>query len=231
LERGFHVVFVLRQPVDLVASARLGDRGAILNTGWAVNPRVTVLEMVRQWRKSVAMAVLAARHPRAHLVRYERLVRWPGAWNALCGWLGLEAVPPERLLSGPSGDWAGDWAGNSSFGPLRGLSATPIGRGALLPSSVAAFVRAATAPEQRWLGYERGHPDFIPYNGEAEIDPEHAPGASTAAVQSEREATRRRLLTEGSIGDDAAYRWFLHPLVHSELRRAWVTEEGPIPSG
>jgi hypothetical protein len=220
LERRFQVVFLLRDPLDLVASARLGDRGTALNTGWALNARVSVLEMVRQWRKSVALALLTAGHPRARVIRYERFVRSPAVWDGLCRWLGLFALPLERALAADASSPQG-WAGNSSFGPLRGLSTSPIGRGALLPARVREFVRAATAPERRMLGYERGRPGLLPYESACEIDLEHVPDEETGAVEWEREATRRRLLSVERLPAEDAYRFFIHPEVHRRLHKAW----------
>jgi hypothetical protein len=211
LARGFYVLFVIRDPLDLVASARLGRHG------WALNRRVSVLEMVRQWRKSVALAITTAHDAKARIVRYEDLVARPEAWSEICRWLDIDALQAVDLLRA-----RGSWTGNSSFGPLVGLSREPVGRGARLAPELAAFVRAATAPERAWLGWERERPGLVPYRPEAEIDPERAPEASLAALESDRESRRRELLAFAVIPPRTAERWFVSALAHRQLHRVWA---------
>jgi hypothetical protein len=209
--RGFRVLFVLRDPLDVIASARLGDHG------WALNARVGVLEMLRQWRKSVALAITTASDAAARVLRYEDLVTRPEAWSEVCEWLHIDAVPAADLLRTDE-----SWTGNSSFGPLQGLSPVPIGRGARLAPPVAAFVRAATAPERAWLGYELERPSLLPYTREAEVDSGRILGAKTGAMESARESTRRTLLASTELDARTAERWFVSAEAHRQLHSAWA---------
>jgi hypothetical protein len=95
---------------------------------------------LRNWRLSVGLArAHAARWPdRYRAVRYEDLVRDPaGTLRALCAFAGV-AYEPGMMALDAYPDLV-ERKGNSSFGPLEGVSTAPIGRfhGALPPRAIA----------------------------------------------------------------------------------------------
>lgn len=140
------VMVIIRDPRDVAASLyeRRGEQfiGA---------PR-PILWMVRQWRKSVAYAHQLQGHELVKVVRYEDIVRGPG--SCLADWAGwLQTAPPltgnetiEKSLA--------QWPGNSSFGPVNGVSAQSVGRHAdVLPPSLRETIEALCYAEMTAFGY------------------------------------------------------------------------------
>jgi len=149
LKAGTRVIQVLRDPRDVVASV-FGPRGADY-----AGPRLPLLFVLRQWRKSVAFALHHAGHPGFRALRYEDLVTDPDAALApLAGWLGAAPFPP-ALAERPLMEVGGAvWAANSSHGPLDGVSAARIGIGErMLSPDILGEIETLCAPEMRCLGY------------------------------------------------------------------------------
>lgn len=139
LDRGFYCAIILRDPRDVLASLNHG-RGQ--DYGGALKP---TLFNVRNWRKSVAIALAMNDHPRFRVLRYEDLVADPArALEHLSAAFHLGDVTVPDLA----------WSGNSSHSEYDGISTASVGAHRdLLPPSVADFVEAASLPELQLLGY------------------------------------------------------------------------------
>ncbi|HEX2122399.1 MAG TPA: sulfotransferase, partial [Thermoanaerobaculia bacterium] len=91
LGRGFRCAIIIRDPRDVVASLNHGRGQAF---GGAIKP---LWFNVRNWRKSVALALSLEGHPQFHWCRYEDLVHDPaGTLGGVAGWLDV-AVDAERV--------------------------------------------------------------------------------------------------------------------------------------
>lgn len=142
LEQKIPVIVIIRDPRDVVASVHLGrgDR--------YVNKNLSVLHIVRSWRKSVAYAIAYRNHPLFHSLRYENLITSTMATlGQITSKLGLSAYPknytPHKLI-----DQSGQiWNGNSSFPKIHQ-------RRASLPPEIQQLIETICAPEMKWLGYD-----------------------------------------------------------------------------
>jgi len=143
------VIHLVRDPRDVYASYRHAAwRGNA--PGWWGRAKARVhghlAWTLRNWRTSVALArQQAAEWPaRYRVVRYEDLVRDPAATlQHLCAFAG---VPYEaRMLALDAYPDLTERQGNSSFGPLEGVSTAPIGRftSVLSPRAIALCERLA----------------------------------------------------------------------------------------
>lgn len=120
LSEGLPVILVIRDPRDVAASLYAPNGAKFAGT-----PR-PILWMVRQWRKSVAYALQLRDHARLKVVRYEDVVRSPE--SCLADWADwLQTAAPyaagETIEKGLD-----QWSGNSSFGPVVGVSEQSVGR-------------------------------------------------------------------------------------------------------
>jgi len=221
LQRGFRCAIILRDPRDIVTSLNHG-RGR--DFGGELKP---TLFNVRNWRKSVAVALAMEGHPRFHWCRYEDLVVSPAErLGGLMNALGLGAVDAPSV-TGEIRDEAGQvWRGNSSHREHRGTGTGSVGSYRdLLPQEVAEYIEAASLPELQLLGYETTltraaatrvlaafrEPYTITRTGMA-VD---ASTPANAAVEGER---LERVM---SGTNPESSRWFLFPQTHTRLREAF----------
>jgi len=142
LEEGFRCAIIIRDPRDVMASLNHG-RGR--EFGGEIKP---TLFNIRNWRKSVGVALSIARGQRFHWCRYEDLVANPvSSLSALATALEID-IDAERAD-------LGNWSGNSSFATHRGVSNGSVGiHRSVLPRAVSAYIEATCLPELRLLGYE-----------------------------------------------------------------------------
>lgn len=151
LSQHMPVVLILRDPRAVVASIHGGRGGDYANAG------LSVLHILRAWRKSVAYAMRFAGEAGFHFMTYEALAQNPAAMlQPLAQSLGLEPFP-DAVLGGKLFTQAGTpWRGNSSF--TRPSGAAPRYR-EVLDAQTLAFIEAVCAPEMAWLGmsYEPCH--------------------------------------------------------------------------
>jgi hypothetical protein len=153
LAEGVSVILVLRDIRDVLTSLKFGSGAAYGNR------ELSVLHIVRQWRKSVAFALELSGSPGFETVRYEHLVAQPRAWlDRLAAQWGIPAAAFAAVES--LRDQEGrEWESNSSFAPVRGVSRESVGRFAEhLPRELLGAVEWLCAPEMRVLGLEpAGH--------------------------------------------------------------------------
>lgn len=219
LGKGVHVVIIVRDPRDMVASLNFSERD---NSTGGDRP---VLYSMRIWRKSVATAIAFEGHPRFHWVRYEDLVAHPQpVMTDLCGFLGLPAFT-EDSLAGPLRDQRGrDWGGNSSFRDQAGVSRSSVGRfGSLLPPAVQSLIETVAAPEMQLLGYAASPPDpaalALYRDPFAEVHAKFPPDYSADPVRVRDELTRLEWLRScEALSDAEARRWFVYPEAYRRLR-------------
>jgi hypothetical protein len=200
LANGVSVILVLRDVRDVVTSLKFGSGSSYVNAG------LSMLHIVRQWRKSVAYALQFSGRLGFEVVRYEELVAQPRPW--------LDGLA-RRLGSPPSADGAlddlrdqegGSWEGNSSFAPVRGVSRESVGRFAeKLPPGWLAAIEALGAPEMRVLG----------------LEPAAAPGAwslpDAPADEMQAEQERLGLIANGRASEAEQRRWFIFPRAYERL--------------
>jgi hypothetical protein len=142
LDRGFHGVIIVRDPRDVVSSLNHGQ-----GRSHAGELKPTLFN-IRNWRKSVTIAMAMQKHARFGWCRYEDLVAGPSRELSR---LGFGAVVPGVLRNADGSAWRG----NSSHVDHDGvsLSSVTIYR-KLLPPGVAAFIEATCLRELEALGYE-----------------------------------------------------------------------------
>lgn len=221
LERGIHVVIIVRDPRDMVASLNFSERD---NSTGRDRP---VLFSMRVWRKSVATALAFEGHPRFRWLRYEDLVASPRTVMAELGeWLGLTDLP-DAVLRGSLRDQRGrEWEGNSSFRDQAGVSRTSVGRFRdILPESVQGFIEAVAAPEMALLGYGASGPvatAMTDYRDPFADVHARFPADYSADPQRMRNELGRlqRLTSRPTLSDEEARRWFVHPKAYRRLREA-----------
>jgi hypothetical protein len=215
LDRGIRCAIIIRDPRDVVASLNHG-RGQ--EFGGEIKP---TLFNVRNWRKSVAIALAMEGRPRFHWLRYEDLVAEPfAAMSGLVAALGIDTFDPERLhdFRGPE---------NSSFRRHGGVTAASVGEYRdLLPLDVTREIEATCLPELQLLGYEtsmsaaeasafiRGFRE--PYATRPDIESDAATPANAAL-----EIERLERLGRGTAGDPRP--WFLHERAARRLREAFTS--------
>jgi hypothetical protein len=221
LGKGIHVVIILRDPRDMIASLNFSERD---NATGRDRP---VLYSIRIWRKSVATALAFEGHPRFRWLRYEDLVAHPlPVMTELGGFLQLPAFP-EDALTGPLRDQRGrDWEGNSSFRGQAGVSRESAGRFRdILPQPVQSMIETVAAPEMVLLGYAASQPvttalthyrdPFVRVHAKFPADY----SADAGRVRDELERLER-LTSQAVLSDDEARRWFVYPEAYRRLREA-----------
>jgi hypothetical protein len=221
LDKGLHVIIIIRDPRDMVASLNFSERDN------ATGRNRPALYSVRIWRKSVATAIAFEEHPRFRWLRYEDLVANPSAvMQELAAFLRLPSYP-QAALSGPLRDQRGDhWEGNSSFRDQAGVAAGSVGQfGRVLPRSVTEMIETIAGPELALLGYAASRHDRA--NLARYSDPfgdVHARFPADYSADPQRlqdEIERLARLEWGSVlPDDEATRWFVYPQVYRRLRDA-----------
>ncbi|QLC22268.1 sulfotransferase [Parasphingopyxis sp. CP4] len=118
LAADYRAILIVRDPRDVAAS--LMSPASLPFTG---DPR-PLLWIVRHWRKSVAYLHEYAADDRVFILRYEDLVADPdGMMTSIAAWIGTE-VPKNSSID----DLLRGWTGNSSQGPVTGISNQLSGR-------------------------------------------------------------------------------------------------------
>lgn len=146
---GFHVVLILRDPRDVLASMR-GGRGEEF-----VGPARPLLHDLRCWRRSAAYALALGDQPRCHVIRYEDLVRRPeGVLGELVEALELEPYPENAFRDGIRDQAGRPWGANSSHGGGLTISTASVGaHRRVFDDSEIAYVETLCWPEMRALGF------------------------------------------------------------------------------
>lgn len=214
LREGVPVALIIRDPRAVVASIH-GGRGANY-----ANAGLSVLHILRSWRKSVAFAIHHAGHPQFHWMRHEQLSLSPGDTLApLARALGLARFP-DAVLQGELVSQDGSrWQGNSSFGaPEAGV---PRYR-QYLDAQTIAFIDTVCGPEMAWLGIA-GELPATAQAIDAFRDP-FQPGCPALAEQDRQaELARLDMIANGHAGNSGAAEaesWFVFSSVRPALHRA-----------
>ena len=221
LEQGVHVLVIVRDPRDVIASLDFNVRE---NRTGSDRP---VLYSMRIWRKSVATALAFERHPRFRWLRYEDLVADPAARMAeVAQFLNLSAFPAGILESRLRDQRGRDWPGNSSFQDQARVSTASVGRFRhTLPAAVQSMIESVAAPEMTALGYA-GSPfraDAITqYQDPFETIHGNFPADYSADPARHRSEVDRwsHLSGETPLSDEQARLWFLYPETYRKLRHA-----------
>jgi hypothetical protein len=228
IAEGVSTILVVRDIRDVLTSLKLGGGGTYGDSA------LPVLHIVRQWRKSVAFALEFAGRPGFELVRYEELVAHPYA--------SLERLAERMHCESPAAGTIGEirdqegreWEGNSSFGPVQGISRDAVGRFAdRLPPTWAAAVESLCAPEMRAMG-------LAPTAG-GDIDDRHLAEtveraanemdlvgpAESLAEELAAERERARMIVDGDAAEREQRRCFIFPGAYRRLAQAAAA---PLPA-
>lgn len=140
------VIHILRDPRAIIASNRKSSTGAY-----------PVLFLIRQWRKSVALALKNAGRNGFLQLGYEDIVSQPReAFTAMCNHIGV-AFHPNVTDGSKYVDGAGEpWQQNSSHGTSATINKEYMERWrTVLPEDEIAIIEWLCGPEMDALGYER----------------------------------------------------------------------------
>jgi hypothetical protein len=221
LARGFRCAIILRDPRDIVTSLNHGNGR---DFGGELKP---TLFNVRNWRKSVAVALAMEGHPRFHWCRYEDLVVNPAEkLGRLMNALGLGAVDVS-CLTGEIIDAVGQvWRGNSSHREHRSTGTGSLGtHHHVLPHEVAEYIEAASLPELQLLGYyttltrAAATRVLAAFREPYVITRTGMEGDAITPANAAVEAERLERVTSGTDSESSS--WFLFPQVHTRLRQAF----------
>lgn len=216
--RGHAGVIIIRDPRDVVASTHFQQRGRY--TG----DRRPVLSTIRQWRKSVALALELEGSDRFAWIRYEDLVRDAGATlNEVSERIGAGTYPEELLTSELRDQEGRIWEANTSFAMASRVQPSSVSSHERhVPDQVSAYVETLCLPEMRTLGYRpRLVDDFDPELVRAYADPFEAthrkfePGYSSDPGRVRAEIARWAAFAEPPDSEAELRSLFIS-------RRAWV---------
>jgi hypothetical protein len=222
LERGWRGLIILRDPRDVLASLNAG-RGA-LHGG---SPKPTLLNL-RNWRKSVAIALALEGRSGFAWIRYEDLVSSTAATlDSVAHALEIDAIPwrPGESVRDHRGQ---PWPANSSHHDFQEVSAASVGMWRdVLPRHVSEYTEAVCLPELKALGYPA---ELELRNAPAIVAAFHEPypvargpligySEKPSRVASEIERLDRVLATPGHD----SVRWFHAARTHDVLRQAVLT--------
>lgn len=147
-ENGYKIIFVIRDPRDVIASMNCG-KGA-QHVG-AIRP---TLYNLRIWRKSVAYALHLSELQKALYLKYEDLVNNPQLIiKRIMSWLGVNNpnMNPYEKLHDQNGE---QWKGNSSFSNDSTISNKSVERyKELLPTSLIDYINSVCSIEMNTLKY------------------------------------------------------------------------------
>ena len=144
LAHDISITLIIRSPLEVVRSIRFDHSSKY------VNSLMSLVHIIRSWRKSVAYAIQYANHTRFNFVLYEDLVHQPlDTLNGVTKNLGLESFSNESITH-PILDQSGKlWQGNSSFKRPNAFVQEQCDE---LSEHLIKFVSATCAPEMNWLG-------------------------------------------------------------------------------
>lgn len=219
LSRGFAGIVILRDPRDLIASLSRGRASEFTGR------RKPTLFNIRNWRKSVAIALHLEREEGFVCIRYEDLCAEPvRELNRVASVLGIGSFD-ERAVAGELRDQQGRvWAGNSSHAPRALVSSSSVGTFAQhLSPDVVRYVEATCLPELVALGYTVS----LDADGARDVihtfrDPEPLERAELRSyldhdARAREELRRLELLQQAGVDDARAY--FVFDDVRDRLAR------------
>jgi hypothetical protein len=224
LDAGVRVALVVRDPRAVVASLNASG-----GRRWTGDVRPTI-QNVRNWRKSVAVALHLAGRDDFATLRYEDLCRSPFAQlDRLTELVELEPFARDAFTDGIAAQDGEPWRSNSSRGEMSFVSTASLDDWTReLPAQAVAYVEATCRPELVRLGYELSTSAdersaalkryAEPWSIERDdVDPSLSGRDDVLAAERERLA----LLDDSralSAGEERA--WFLFPGVRARLTQA-----------
>ncbi len=143
LQAGIPVFLIIRDPRSVVASIH-GGSGSMY-----ASRTLSVLQIARSWRKSVAYAIAHLDNPLFHLLRYEQLGHDAVAvLQPLARALKLDLFPDSVIAGELYSQDGSKWFGNSSFEQSTHMAS---GYEGVLDRQTVAFLDAVCGPEMAWL--------------------------------------------------------------------------------
>lgn len=214
LHHGCPVVLIIRDPRAIVASIHNRQRATY------ANKKLSVLHILRCWRKSVAYAIRYAEHPQFHLVRYEQLIHSLGdTLQPLTQALNLSPFPSEILHGDLRSQDGTLWNGNSSFDSYMEQTSRYQ---KLLDLRTIEFVDTFCDAEMNWLGI--AHEPKTPAKViEAFREPFQIEKPVLSSDEKKMELTRLSMITEkheASISEEEAELWFIFAVAHQVLHQS-----------
>ena len=152
LSAGIKCINIVRDPRDMLASAKLG------NANKYVGEALPTLFELRNWRKSAEFAIDLECNKDFLWIKYEDLILQTNATlERIFDFLALEHYDYDILSEFSGGSY---WAGNSSFGKRDGISSASIGQSRnLFPKRFIEYVEVICHHEMTILGYEHCLPN------------------------------------------------------------------------
>ena len=214
------VILILRDPRDVLLSTNSGDQmGRIRPT----------LYYLRQWRKSVAFALLYRSNPRVLVIKYEDMARHPVKYlSKLADFFEIEPFSDKILETGLVDQKGNLWQGNSNFTIYSGINDRSVGLyRQKLSAEAIRYVETVCFPEMIELGYQcdtvRSIEDL--YQAIQEIRepftitrPDFDPDFSHQPFQLQSERKRiDLLLRDQPEGDDILYKKFIFAEAYESL--------------
>jgi len=235
-QRGVRIVYVVRDPRDMITSLNFRDRDNL--TG----ENRPVLFSIRAWRKSVALALQAEEAGYGTVIRYEDLTtNTAEAMGKVTRFLGLPSLDRGVLEQPIRDQWGKVWGGNSSFEDKRGVSTSSIGTyRRKMPETVIRYVESCCLPEMRLLGYELEFTETFdadalasfrtPFASIHELFPRDYSSEPQRVAQ---EVRRYELLINdrATLSPEDIQRWFLRSAAYSRLRNVMRGSRTEYSSG
>lgn len=205
------VVLILRDPRAVVASIHCGRGGEYANAG------LSVLHILRCWRKSVAYAMRFSGKQGFHWITYEALAQDSAACLQPIA-KSLGAAPfPEAVLSGALMSQDGSaWRGNSSF--TAPDAQNPRFR-TLLDADTIAFIDTLCHAEMQWLGMEHDAQSAQTVLDHFR-DPFQPGNAPLSKEDKQTEHRRLAAVSAAVITPEDAENWCIFPSVQRQLHAA-----------
>lgn len=144
IKNGIKVIHIVRDPRDVISSIKKGDGDKFIGN---VKP---LLFELRNWRKSVQLAIQFQGNPNFMTLNYEDLVQETDkSLLKICDFLKIEAYSPEAFNQGIRTQEGEIWSSNSSFGGVSGaISSSSIGKHKeLLSQGVNEYISTICLPE------------------------------------------------------------------------------------
>jgi len=225
-DHGTKVVFILRDPRDVLTSMNYG-RGE--KYSGKVRP---TLYNLRLWRKSVALAVYLAMQNKALWIRYEDLVTDPYTQIKLVlDYIGLKSISECKWDISIARLDNIVWSGNSSFAEKKGISTGSVGQyQKVLPASLIAYIETVCGPEMSLLNYPLSRspvddPVAMLNQFQEPVCPSHAsvdPEFSLNANRIQEELNRLWLLKRESLPREAES-YFIYSDLWKIFKQSWLS--------
>lgn len=144
MNNGIKVVHIIRDPRDVISSIKKGDGDKFIGN---VKP---LLFELRNWRKSVQLAIQCKGNPNFMSLHYEDLIQnTDESLQEICDFLNINDFKPAVFSQGIRTQQGDIWSSNSSFEGVSGaISSSSIGKHKeLLSQSVNDYISTICFPE------------------------------------------------------------------------------------